>query len=62
MFCPQIAENFGRPLRLKKCLYGADFSGKSWYDTLDNLLQNKWASNALELKDVYIYTERKING
>ena len=39
MFCPQIAEHFGRPLRLKKCLYGADFSDKSWYDTLDNFLQ-----------------------
>ena len=39
MFCPQLAEHFGRPLRLKKCLYGADFSGKSWYDTLDNFLQ-----------------------
>ena len=38
-FCPQLAEHFGRPLRLKKCLYGADFSGKSWYDTLDNFLQ-----------------------
>ena len=37
--CPQLAEHFGRPLRLKKCLYGADFSGKSWYDTLDNFLQ-----------------------
>ena len=34
-FCPQLKEHFGRPLRLKKCLYGADFSGKSWYETLE---------------------------
>ena len=39
MFCPQLKEHFGRPLRLKKCLYGADFSGKSWYETLDTYLQ-----------------------
>ena len=26
-------------MRLKKCLYGADFSGKSWNETLDNFLQ-----------------------
>ena len=30
MFCPHLEEHLGRPLRLKKCLYGADFSGKSW--------------------------------
>ena len=29
-FCPKLAGYFGRPLKLKKCLYGADFSGKSW--------------------------------
>ena len=34
-FCPKLAKHFDRPLRLKKCLYGADFSGKSWYETLD---------------------------
>ena len=37
-FCPKLAEHFGRPLKLKKCLYGADFSGKSWYETLDLFL------------------------
>ena len=37
-FCPKLAKYFGRPLRLKKCLYGADFSGKSWYETLDEFL------------------------
>ena len=39
MFSPQLAEHFGRPLILKKCIYGADFSGKSWQDTLDNFIQ-----------------------
>ena len=38
-FCPELTKNFGRPLRLKKCLYGADFIGKSWYDTLDQFLR-----------------------
>ena len=41
MFCPQLTEHLGRPLQLKKCLYGADFSGKSWYDTLDTFLQKE---------------------
>ena len=38
-FCPHLTEYLGRPLRLRKCLYGADFSGKSWYETLDEFLQ-----------------------
>ena len=38
-FCPHLAEHLGRPLRLRKCLYGADFSGKNWYETLDEFLQ-----------------------
>ena len=38
IFCPELYEHLGRPLRLKKCLYGADFSGKTWYDTLDEFL------------------------
>ena len=37
-FCPKLAKYFGRPLKLKKCLYEADFSGKSWYETLDTFL------------------------
>ena len=37
-FCPRLKEHFGRPLRLKKCLYGAYFSGKFWYETLNNFL------------------------
>ena len=37
-FCPKLSKHFGRPLRLKRCLYGADFSGKSWYETLDHFL------------------------
>ena len=39
-FCPKLAGHLGRPLLLKKCLYGADFSGKRWYDTLDQFLTN----------------------
>ena len=37
-FCPKLAKHFGRPLKLKKCPYGANFSGKSWYETLDSFL------------------------
>ena len=37
-FCPKLAKHFGRPLKLKKCLYGADFSGKSCYEALDTFL------------------------
>ena len=37
-FCPQLAKYFGRPLKLKKHLYETDFSGKSWYETLDSFL------------------------
>ena len=32
-FYPKLARHFGRPLKLKKCLFGADFSGKNWYET-----------------------------
>ena len=35
-FCPVLKKHFGRPLR--KCLYGRDFSGKSWYESLDQFL------------------------
>ena len=38
MFCPELSNHLGRPLRLRKCLYGADFSGKTWYETLDEYL------------------------
>ena len=37
-FCPKLPRHFGRPLKLKKCLYGADFNDKSWYETLDSFL------------------------
>ena len=37
-FCLELSRHFGRPLRLKKCLHGTDFSGKSWYETLDHFL------------------------
>ena len=34
--CPKPAKHPGRPLLLKKCLCGTDFSGKRWYGTLDS--------------------------
>ena len=37
-FCPKLAKYFGRPLRLKKYLYGADFSEKSWFEILGEFL------------------------
>ena len=40
-FCPKLSQRVERPLRLNKCLYGADFSSKSWYDILDSFLTNK---------------------
>ena len=33
-FYPKLTKPFAQPLRLKKCIFGADFSGKSWYETL----------------------------
>ena len=33
-----MAKHFGRPLKLKKCLYEAEFSGQSWYETVDTFL------------------------
>ena len=37
-FCPELASYFGRPLKLKKYLSGAYFSGNSWYEILDSFL------------------------
>ena len=37
-FCPQLAKYFEWPLKVKKCLYETDFSGKSWYETLDSFI------------------------
>ena len=37
-FCLNQKGNFGRPLEQKRCLYGGDFSGKSWHDMLDMIL------------------------
>ena len=37
-FCPIFKKHFGRPLRLRKCLYGGYFGGKCWYETLDQFL------------------------
>ena len=41
IFSPQLSQHLGRPLHLKKCLYGADFSGKAWYNNLDTFLREK---------------------
>ena len=58
-FCPKLAKHFGRPLRLKKCLYSADFSGRSWYETfLDDFLTKTLVSRDLESRDVYTFIER----
>ena len=60
-FCPQVKEHFGRPLRLKKCLYGADFSGKSWYETLDNFLQKDLGFHRSRVEGcLYIYQKIQI--
>ena len=40
-FYPNHKGNFGRPLRLKRCLYSGDFNGKIWYDKLDIFLTLK---------------------
>ena len=58
IFCPQLKEHFGRPLRLKKCLYGADFSGKSWYETLDDFLQKDLRFHRSRVEGC-LYTYRK---
>ena len=60
-FCPELAEHFGRPLKLKKCLYGADFSGKSWYDTLDQFLREGPMKFERSMAEgcLYIYKEGK---
>ena len=43
-------------MRLKKCLYGADFSGKSWYETLDNFLQKDLGFHRSQVEGcLYIY-------
>ena len=45
-------------MRLNKCLYGADFSGKSWYDTLDSYLTNKLSFTRSRV-DGCLYVYRK---
>ena len=37
-YCPKLAGHFGRPI--PKCIYGTDFRGKNWYETLDSYLTN----------------------
>ena len=55
-FCPKLREHFGRPLRLRKCLYGADFSGKFWYETLNDFLVNSFGFKRSRAEGcLYIY-------
>ena len=54
-FCPILKKHFGRPLRLKKCLHGREFSGNSWYETLDQSLTKNLGFIRSRVKDVYIY-------
>ena len=39
-FC-HLKKNLGRTLRFRKCLYGANFSGKSWCETLEEFLSKE---------------------
>ena len=56
IFCPKLANHLGRPLRLKKCLYGADFSGKFWYDTIDEFLTKNLGFSRSRVEGcLYIY-------
>ena len=53
---PSTGRTFGRPLRLKKCLYSADFRGKSWYDTLHNFLQENMSFHWSRVEGcLYVY-------
>ena len=61
LFCPDLSEHLGRPLRLKKCLYGADFSGKSWYDTLDQFLTSDKMKFIRSMVEGCLYIYRKDN-
>ena len=55
-FFPRLKEHFGRPLRLKKCLYGANFSGKFWYETLNDLLVHSFGFKRSRAEGcLYIY-------
>ena len=54
--CPKLSRHFGGPLKLKKCLYGADFNGKSWYETLDSFLFKLFRFNHSRVEDcLYIW-------
>ncbi len=58
-FCPRLKEHFGRPLRLRKCLYGADFSGKIWYETLNHFLFDSFGFKHSRVEwCLYIYRNR----
>ena len=57
-FCPKLSQHFNRPLRLNKCLYGANFSGKSWYETLDKFLTHNLGFTRSRVEGcLYIYRD-----
>ena len=59
-FCPKLKDNIGRPLRLKKFLYGADFSGKKWYKTLDTFLTSNLKYQRSRVEGcLYIYRKER---
>ncbi len=46
--CPEFAEWFGVPLRLKKSCYGRSCAGKDWTDTLFDYLTNELSFKPVE--------------
>ena len=52
MFCPQLAEHFGRPLRLKKCIHDADLVVRVGLVRLTTSCKKIWVHINLGLKDV----------
>ena len=59
-FCPKLKDHIGRPLRLKKCLYGAYFSSKNWYETLDTFLTSNLKFQRSRVEGcLYIYRKER---
>ena len=57
---PNWQNIFERPLKLKKCLHGADFSRKSWYETLDTFVVKDLKFNCSRVEG-YLYVLRRGN-
>ena len=54
-FYPKLVEHFGRPLLLKKSVYGDDFSGKRWHGILDTFLTNDVPYVGMKIKQTKEY-------